>query len=487
MITYDGFGRVATVTDGAGNTLTYTYDLADRVTTAAYTGGPSPVTVTLTYDGAGNLRTQADSSGTTTYAYDGLNLVISRTATSGGGTLSYGYDADGTLTSVQDAGGSTAYVYDTRNLLGSLTDPEGNLSEFAYNAGGQRTTTWFNTDTTESAWSAKIVTSYDPGGRISRIQATENSAAPATVSDVSYCYTRFVSGQACPTGTRTSDRSLLQYSADSKTGTVSQYTYDGGNRLTKATNIGATTYAYGYDSDGNLTTGAAAGTLSYNSGNQVSTAGHSYDGAGNLTADPASGALSYTDAGQLASAGNAGGNGTENFAYAGATQDQVLSDGTAAGITYGLAGQDGQPWAQSYTAHAAGGSTEPAYVLHDQQGTPLGMLRNGHAYAFVTDNLGSVTHLIDTTGTTQAAYAYDPYGNQVSQTGGEALFNLLGYTGALTDPAPDQGAPSAGYTHLGNRWQNPATGTFTQQDNLNQLANPANGNRYAYAADNPAN
>ena len=25
-LTYDGFGRVATITDGAGNTLTYTYD-----------------------------------------------------------------------------------------------------------------------------------------------------------------------------------------------------------------------------------------------------------------------------------------------------------------------------------------------------------------------------------------------------------------------------------------------------------------------------
>jgi hypothetical protein len=99
---------------------------------------------------------------------------------------------------------------------------------------------------------------------------------------------------------------------------------------------------------------------------------------------------------------------------------------------------------------------------------------NGHAYAFVTDNLGSVTHLIDTTRATQAAYAYHPYGNQVSKTGGEDLFNLLGYTGALTDPAPDQGAASTGYTHLGNRWQNPATGSFTQQDSLSELANPAN-------------
>jgi RHS repeat-associated protein len=121
---------------------------------------------------------------------------------------------------------------------------------------------------------------------------------------------------------------------------------------------------------------------------------------------------------------------------------------------------------KSYTAHATGTSA-------------------------ITDNLGSVTNLIDTSGATQARYAYDPYGNQVSQSGGEDLLSLLGYTGALADPAPDQGAPATGCTHLGNRWQNPATATFTQQDNINKLASPASANtyanNYAYAADNPAN
>src|SRR5450755_2103731 len=196
--------------------------------------------------------------------------------------------------------------------------------------------------------------------------------------------------------------------------------------------------------------------------------------------------VSASLSGQLTAVGNAGGNGTENFAYAGTGQDQVLSDGTAAGITYGLAGQDGQPEVQSCTAHATGTSA-PTYVLHDQQGTPLGMMRNGNVYAFITDNLGSVTHLIDTSGATDAAYAYDPYGNQVSQSGGEDLLSLLGYAGALTHPAPDQGAPATGYTHLGNRWQNPATATFRQQDNINKLASPASANTYTYAADNPAN
>jgi RHS repeat-associated protein len=185
----------------------------------------------------------------------------------------------------------------------------------------------------------------------------------------------------------------------------------------------------------------------------------------------------YNDAGQMTSAGN----GVENFTYAGASQDEVLSDGSATGITYGLPGQAGQPWVQSYTP-AAGGTD---YVLRDQNGTPLGYEQNGTEYAFVTDNIGSVTNVVSSCGCTDASYAYDPYGNLTSESGSNAGDNLLLYTGALTDPFGT--GTHTGYVHDGNRWYSPATGSFTTQDTNSYLDNPADGNRYAYAADNPVN
>ncbi len=64
-----------------------------------------------------------------------------------------------------------------------MKDPTGELWEFAHNADGLRTTTWSVTNTAESSWRAKIVTSYDLGDRISRIQAYQASSTSNVVSD----------------------------------------------------------------------------------------------------------------------------------------------------------------------------------------------------------------------------------------------------------------------------------------------------------------
>ena len=407
-------------------------------------------------------------------------MALTKSAASGGGTLTYNYDADGNLVLVKDAGGSTAYTYNTRNLLASLTDPAGNLWQFAYNADGQRTTTWFATNTANTSWAQETLTSYDKADRITRIQVYRASSTANVVSDTSYCYSPYVSGQACPASSAATDTSLLKWSENNQTSTVSQYTYDAGNRLKTVTNDGGKTYSYVYDTDGNLTTGENYGTLAYNSANQLTSTGFYYDSAGNMNVSNINGNQAYNDAGQMTSASNANGHGTENFTYAGATQDQVLSDGSATAITYGLAGQDGQPWIQSYTP--AGAAAD--YVIHDQQGTPLGYVQSGTAYAFATDNLGSVTSVTGSNGTTEATYAYDPYGNQTTHSGTDASDNLIGYTGQLSDTST---GASTLYVHDGDRWYSPNTGSFTTQDTNSYLDNPENGNRYAYASDNPAN
>lgn len=128
--------------------------------------------------------------------------------------------------------------------------PASNLWQFAYNADRLRTTTRFATSTGNTSWAEKMVTSYDTADRITRIQAYRASSTSNVVSDVSYCYSAYVSGKSCPTGSATTDTALVQYSVNNQTSTVSQYGYDTGNRLTSVTNDGGSNYSYGYDTDG---------------------------------------------------------------------------------------------------------------------------------------------------------------------------------------------------------------------------------------------
>jgi RHS repeat-associated protein len=46
---------------------------------------------------------------------------------------------------------------------------------------------------------------------------------------------------------------------------------------------------------------------------------------------------------------------------------------------------------------------------------------------------------------------------------------------------------TTGWIHYGARYYDPGTGRWTQQDTLDTPLNPANANRYAYAANNPIN
>jgi hypothetical protein len=99
-------------------------------------------------------------------------------------------------------------------------------------------------------------------------------------------------------------------------GEASNYTYDDHSRSTKDRDRRQyqppRTYTFSYDAAGNRLTEVVTGTtpynqsLTYNSGNQISSSGYSYDGAGNRTAGAGITAAAYNTAGQLISDTKAG-------------------------------------------------------------------------------------------------------------------------------------------------------------------------------------
>ena len=261
-------------------------------------------------------------------------------------------------------------------------------------------------------------------------------------------------------------------------GKVSVYSYDKGNRLTKAANAAGHTYDYGYDDDGNRTSVKTDGTqtqnLSFNSAHQITNSGETYDGAGNQTATTSNGGwtMTYNAAGQMTQATE--GSTTSTYTYAGPDEVEMVKAGNAT-LVYGLADQNNQPWIQSYSN---GSST--AYVERDGNGTPLGFFDGSNDYAYATDGLGPIVAVVSPSGTRAASYTYAPYGETTPDTGWEAAANLIRYTGAFTDANTND-------TKLGHRYYNPAQGRFTQQDDVTKLADTQNGNKYSYASGNPAN
>lgn len=478
VIAYDGFGRLHSIRDGRGLRTIYAYDRADRIKTIQYSD--TTPEVAFTYDNAGNVLTRVDASGTTTFAYDAQNRLTARTATSGGGTLSYGYDKAGNLISKTDARGATAYVYDTANQVTEMTTPNGQKTGFAYDGNGKRTDTWFNTNAARTTFAAHTKTTFDKAGRISRTWTSRASNDATKTFDTGFCHSPHVAGQACPSASSSTDTGLIKWSTNNLDGALSLYSYDTSNRLTAVSNYGGHDYAYTYDKAGNRLTAkvdsATVQTLTYNAGNQISSAGYSHDAAGNRTADPAQGTVAYNAAGQTTS--RTQGSSSSTYTWGGGDQNELVSTTTGAsttGYVYGRNDANGVPVLQSFTKN---GQTN--YIDTDPTGSPIALHTPGGVNYYALNNQGSPVNLITDAGTPSATYTYDPAGKQLTATGTTASTNPLRYTQGLLDE-------NTGWLKHGVRWHDSTTANWTAIDPINPIMEPNAASRYAYVDGNPVN
>ncbi|WP_092384419.1 RHS repeat domain-containing protein [Curtobacterium sp. YR515] len=496
--TYDAFGRIQSASDGAGRSTTYTYDGDDRVLTTSFSD--STPTVTNTYDTAGHLLTQASGSGTLTNTVDQLGNVLA-TSNTANGTVTYTYDKAGNQTSVTGPDGTATSAYDDSGVLTSTTTPSTSSSgtqefHFITDANGRRTDTYTDANADNSTWASRTHTDYDSSGRITETQgwvgpsATDNSH----IYDLQYCYNTTSAAPTCGT-TTTNDRSNVQWVTDNLTGQTTTYTYDDRNRVTKTVTAGsgsatAGTWDFTYDVRGNRTgskfttaggTVTTNQTLTYNAANQISTTGYAYDGAGNLIAAPEY-TFTYNGAEQMTTAVHNGSQ-TTTYTYAGADQKSLLSLSTAGGDTrtymYGRADQNGNPTLVTSTRNG-----QRSNIINDSKtGQPIALATpsyvtglyaydgTGNPFALLVDDAAAFSH------------SFDPYGTETvtHDGGGDGLpANPFTFKAGIQDIA-------TGLVKFGQRWYNPYIGAWTQQDTLDSPLDPANGNRYAYAASDPIN
>ena len=133
---YDGVGQLTRLTLPNGATLSYTYDPAHRLTGISDGLGNS---ISYTLDALGN-RTQEDVkdptnqlSRTRSRAYDALNRLYQDIGAQNQ-TTTYAYDANGNLTGILDPlNRLTGNTYDALNRLIRITDPASGQTMLAYN------------------------------------------------------------------------------------------------------------------------------------------------------------------------------------------------------------------------------------------------------------------------------------------------------------------------------------------------------------------
>ena len=394
-----GQAQLASVTDAAGQTTSYAYNLLGSLTDVASPGGvtrawrynaqnrlvsqtqPESGTVTYTYDAVGNMAAQNDAKNqTTSYAYDGNNRLRQVTSWDPASSATFTYDASNNRTSVSNAYATTTFEYDAANRLRRRTDvvrktgqgagrafestytpddngnivevryPSGNAVQYRYDSENRVTDVF---DVARGETFAGAITYHPTGGLAGftggdgsqQTIAYDDRARPRRVAgqgvanllDLTYTYDRV--GNV----TRIDDVRLVPGTSQPTTAYTALFGYDELDRLTSATGGGWGTLTYGYDPLGNRSqkthNGATTGyqyTAQWLTGTTgTAVASFGYDPNGNLTSDPV-GTYTYGPSNMLATATlNAGALSTYRYDGDGQRVTKQLGAGTT---TYYLRG-----------------------------------------------------------------------------------------------------------------------------------------------------
>jgi RHS repeat-associated protein len=447
---YDGNGNLLRVTDANSHATAYSYDSMDRLLLRT---DPLGNTENYQYDAEGNLSQFTDRRGKiTTSTYDSLNRktlagfgAVIGTPTTYDSTIAYSYDAGNRVSSVVDsATGTISHTFDKLNRLIAELSPQGTVS-YTYDAAGRKTQMTV-------AGQAGVNYAYDNGDRI--IQITQGSGT------VSFAY----------------DGRNRRTSLTLPNGIVMSYSYDDSSQLTGitytngSTTLGTLTYAY--DLAGRRTQmggsyaqiGLPVGVseAEYNANNQLTewgTASLYYDANGNMTSDGVN-SFNWNARNQMSSMNSS----SVSFQYdpygrrAGKTVAGVttsyLYDG--ANITQEISG--GSP-----IANLLSGGIDEVFTRTDSSDTAN----------FLTDALGSTINLTNSSGSSLAQYAYEPFGNTTVTSGSSA--NPYEYTGREND--------GTGLYFYRARYYNPSLQRFVSQDPIEFLGGSSN--LYPYASNSP--
>ncbi|MDA8240535.1 MAG: DUF6531 domain-containing protein [Nitrospiraceae bacterium] len=476
---FDQNGKVTSVVDRNGNTMTFSYAGGNLSTVI----DPSGRIITFSYDASNRIIGIVDPAGAA-YALAYANSMLTSVTNPDGGRWSYTYDNGGFMLTKTDPNNSvTSYTYDNNGREISAISPDGQTKTMTYTPGSK---TSQMTETDGGVWTYNydthlgvVLQKTDPQGNI-----------------VSYTYdqNKNMLSQTAPDGSTTSysyDANGNMISMTDALGQTTSYTYNSFGQVTSVTDPQGNITSYTYDAKGNLisTTDPTGATTSsqYNAkGNITSvinatgqTTFFTYDQNNNIASitDPTGATMRFTyDAiGNMTSQTDANGN-TTTFAYDSQNHLIKVTDPSGNVTTYAFdktgnrisqtdANGNTTNYAYNYkgqvikvidalgdvTTYAYGGTGCPSCGGGADKLTSI-TDANGNTTAYTYDTLGRLARETDPLGNT-ITYSYDVKGNLTSRT--DANGNKISYAydavgRLLTKLYPDGTAESFSYDAKGN-------------------------------------
>jgi RHS repeat-associated protein len=453
---YNADDQLTDTTDYDGRRVTYSYDSGGQQTGETWVGASPSEIITYTYDADNELTGAKDTFATLTFTYDsGGNQITAATSGPGAGqpsvTLTSGYDPNHDLTSLADnlsSAGLTTLQYDAAFRLTTITTSYGGTAGpqvvLGYDPGNRDTSISRTIGGSGTQVNTTLV--YDAANRLTTILDGSNTPGSGSGGGTSTAIATYVYGYD------NANRVTTEVNAE---GTVT-YTYDSGGELLTAR--GSRTENYSYDSGGNRNMSG----YTTSPGNELTASpgySYTYDNEGNMTGETQTSTgdvwtFGYDDRNRMISAVEKSSGGTilsqATYTYDALNRRIGFDDnGTQTWTVY-----DGQ---NPYADFNGSGTLLTRYASGPALDEILARTSSGGTTAwYLTDRLGSVRDIVNTSGTVIDHIVYDSYGNVVSETN-PTNGDRFKYTGREYDSV-------TGLYYYRARYYDPVAGTFISQD-----------------------
>ena len=366
---------------------------------------------------------------------------------------------------------------DTRSYGYAYDDSDGSLASMTLPANGSYTYTYdalkrLNTRALKLNNSAFINRSYSylPGSGTNATTmlvsgVTNSRANGSNISSYTYGYDNVgnITSVSGSTVANYSYDNLGQLRTETYGGKTYTYTYDtAGNIVSVSDGTTTKNYVYGDSSWKDLLTSYNGGTINY-------------DGIGNPTKWYDGTNFTWVNGRRLATAVNSSTGLNNSYTY---DADGLRLTKTVNGVQHRYVWQGSQLVAEYY------GGTELEF-FYDESGAPYAFSYKANAsatpvmYYYVTNLQGDVTNIVDASGNVNSTYSYNAWGKLIFSAGTMSAINPIRYRGYYYDT-------ETGLYYLQSRYYDPEIGRFINADSqLNDGDGPLGYNMFAYCNNDP--